>query len=666
MPRQVASYIGLTAALAAGTLLWWGLAEPPSADWPWWGGLLLLAVCTGLESRAVPMPGGHIVSIATIPHLIGVFLVPTPLALIAAGAGMLLDLARLREPLPRILFNTANTVATVGATALMAHLLEVQGAHLVDGGLDDVGRFLVVAATYYLTNNLLLAGIVAASQRRSPLLVVWELARASAAAEFAVAVIGGLAVFVWLTNAAWLPLVVFPTLVAQLTLEYLAASHRKTGELQHQALHDALTGLPNRTSLHQMLQTSLRRSGRDNDELALLLLDLDGFKEVNDTFGHLHGDTLLRQVGHRLQERLGSRGTVARLGGDEFAALLPGAAGPEADEVARSLLDALSSPLGVEGVELFVGCSIGVALAPEHGDDPDTLLRRADVAMYAAKRDRAGVSVYRPELDPHDRDRLTLLHDFRGALDNGELSLVYQPKVCATTGRLHSVEALVRWTHPSRGPISPAVFVPVAEQAGLSPLLAEWVLDTALQQCRAWQDQGRRIPVSVNMSMYELRDADFPRRVAARLAAHGADPALLGIEVTESAAMADPARTIAVLERLRALGARVSIDDFGTGYSSLAYLTSLPVDELKIDRSFVAGMQRSQQHATIVRSTISLGHDLELSVVAEGVEDQPTWDRLRAFGCDLIQGYMVSRPVPAAALLSWLDGEASHASLVAA
>jgi diguanylate cyclase (GGDEF)-like protein len=666
MSRPVNLCVGLIAALAVVGLVGWGVAEPPAADWPWAGAMLVLAVCAGLESRAVPMPGGNTVSIATIPHLAGVFLLPPPLALFAGAAGMLIDMLRLREPASRVIFNTANTLVTMGVTALTAQLLDVRGPHLVDGGLADVGRFLLVAASYYVTNNLLLAGIMAVSGQRQLRCVLWENARASAPPEFAVAVIGGLAVFVWLTNAAWLPLVVFPILVAQLTLEYLAANNRKTAELQHQALYDALTGLPNRTSLQQQLQAGLGRTARDRGKLALLLLDLDGFKEVNDTFGHLHGDILLREVGRRLTERVGQRGSPARLGGDEFAVLLPGADEAEANAVAGAWLEALARPLQVEGVELFVGCSIGVALAPDHGHDPETLLRRADVAMYAAKRHHEGVVVYRPELDSNDRDRLMLLHDLRTALDQGELTLAYQPKVCAATGRLHSVEALVRWTHPTRGPISPAVFVPLAEQAGLSHMLALWVLNTALQQCRAWQDQGWRIPVCINISMYELRDPALPELVAEQLKAHGVDAGLLGIEVTESAAMADPSRTRAVLDALRRLGARVSIDDFGTGYSSLAYLTSLPVDELKIDRSFVVGMHDSVQHDAIVRSTISLGHDLGLSVVAEGVEDERTAERLRVFGCDLIQGYLVARPLAAGALLTWVSGRKPLSSLIAA
>ena len=656
MSRRVTVYIGLTAALAVSVVLGWLWAEPPTAAWPWLGGVVLVVACIVLEIRCVEMPGGNAVSIATIPHLAAILLLPPPMALVAAGVGILFDHVRLGHPRSRVIFNTANTVATVGITALVADRLGVRGLGLVDGGLDDVARFFVVALTYYATNNVVLAGVMALASNRPFLQVFWIAARSSAPAEFAVAVIGGLAVFVWLTNAAWLPLVLFPMLVAQLTLDYLSASHRKATELEYQAFHDALTGLPNRTALQRDLGRALASQGLGRPRLALLMMDLDGFKEVNDTFGHLKGDALLREVATRLKEHLGERGMVARLGGDEFAVLLPASEVTMAEQVAHELLDVLASPFSIETMELFLSASIGIARAPEHGRDVETLLRRADVAMYAAKKAREGTTIYSPEFDQHDRERLALIHDLHVALNSeGAMALAYQPKVCASTGRLHSVEALLRWTHPTRGPISPAEFVPLAEEAGLSKALSRWVLGTALRQNRLWLDQGHRIRVCVNISMYDLRDRGFPAMVAELLAEHGVDPDLLGIEITESAAMADPLRTRAVLEGLRALGARVSIDDFGTGYSSLAYLTTLPVDELKIDRSFVLGMQGSAKDATIVRSTVSLGHDLGLSVVAEGVEDDATWDRLRAFGCDLIQGYVVARPLFPAALAEWLD-----------
>jgi diguanylate cyclase (GGDEF)-like protein len=448
----------------------------------------------------------------------------------------------------------------------------------------------------------------------------------------------------------WLPLnLTVPT------LDYLAATDRKARELEHQAYHDPLTGLENRAALRRHLEHAVGSDQRGKTGAALLMMDLDGFKEVNDTFGHQHGDALLREVALRLRECVGERGEVTRLGGDEFAVLVPDASGPVAEELAQDLRNALSTPLSADGVELFMAGSIGIAISPEDGTDAETLLRRADMAMYAAKKTRTGAARYSPGLDSNDRERLTLLHDFHLALTTGALSLAFQPKVCARTRSVHSVEALLRWRHPTHGWITPAVFIPLAEQAGLSGPIVRWVLDAALSQSRIWQEQGHDIPVCVNISMYDLRDSGFPDLVADRLAAHRVSAELLGIEVTESAAMADPDRTRAALERLRAKGVRVSIDDFGTGYSSLAYLVGLPVDELKIDRSFVVGMPYSAQHAAIVRTTISLGHDLHLTVVAEGVEDDLAWNRLKSFGCDLIQGYAAAPPLTAPELIQWLD-----------
>jgi diguanylate cyclase (GGDEF)-like protein len=445
-------------------------------------------------------------------------------------------------------------------------------------------------------------------------------------------------------------------------LNYLAASDLKARELECLAFQDVLTGLPNRSALHRDVQHLLAIEGQP---LGLLLIDLDGFKDINDTFGHLQGDAFLREVANRFTSVVGPRGTIARLGGDEFAVLLPGLSVRDAQDVASELLGALANPVSADGLELFVGASIGVVCSPEHGRQPDMLLRRADVAMYAAKSERCGVLVYHPGRDAHDRERLELLQDLRLALTHEQLWLAYQPKVSARSRQLDSVEALVRWNHPTRGLVSPDQFVPLAEQAGLSDMLARWVLTTALTQCQAWQELGYRIPVWVNISMYELRDETFPRFVADQLAASGVPPELLGIEITESAAMANTARTRTSLMHLRMTGVRVAIDDFGTGYSSLAYLAGLPVDEVKIDRSFVLGMRSSTQHAAIVRATINLGHDLGLAVVAEGVEDEQAEQQLREQRCDLIQGYGVCRPVTAPQLVAWFRSQMHESSQAA-
>jgi diguanylate cyclase len=422
-----------------------------------------------------------------------------------------------------------------------------------------------------------------------------------------------------------------------------------------QALSDALTGLPNRTLLHDRTGQAIRQSDRDLVPAALLLLDLDRFKEVNDTLGHHYGDQLLLQVGERLRAVLRQVDTVARLGGDEFAVLLPRIETAEgAVTVADKLRAALEAPFVLEGLALEVEASIGVALYPDHAADADELLQRADIAMYAAKQARAGFVLFDPKLDQHSPRRLALLGELRRAIEHQQLVLHYQPKVDAHTGRVLGVEALVRWQHPTHGLIPPGEFIPLAERTGLIAPLTHYVLDAALHQCRDWLRAGHELSVAVNVSARRLLDLAFPDEVAGLLAAWEVPAQLLVLELTESTIMADPAHALQILRQLNIMGVQLAIDDFGTGYSSMAYLKDLPVHELKVDRSFVAQMTNNASDAVIVRSTVDLGRNLGLRVVAEGVEDQTTWQELDALGCDAIQGYHVSRPVSADDLTSWL------------
>ena len=438
---------------------------------------------------------------------------------------------------------------------------------------------------------------------------------------------------------------------------------RKAAEeaLRHAALHDALTGLPNRTLLQDRLDQAISAARRDGLSLAFLLLDLDHFKEVNDSFGHYHGDLLLRQVGPRLRDALRASDTVARLGGDEFAALLPASDEVGAVDAAHKILAALDAPFAVEGEQFHVGASVGIALYPEHGDDAPTLLRRADIAMYLAKRGRRGYAVYAPEQDEHSPKRLALIAALRAAIPRHELTLHYQPKVAlhdwdgARQGVAYTMEALVRWRHPKNGLLYPDQFIMLAEQTGLIAPLTQWVLEAALRQCREWRRAGRALDVEVNLSMLNLHDAGLAETVARLLVRHDVPPEALRLEMTETTLMTDAPRALAVLTRLHEQGVRFAIDDFGTGYSSLAYLKRLPVDEVKTDRSFVQNMTRDEVDAAIVRSTIELGHSLGLRVVAEGVETKDAYDALVAMGCDAAQGYYLSRPLPAADLEQWLD-----------
>jgi diguanylate cyclase (GGDEF)-like protein len=436
----------------------------------------------------------------------------------------------------------------------------------------------------------------------------------------------------------------------------ITARKRAEAALEHQALHDSLTDLPNRVLLHDRLQQAIRAAQRDHTGVALLIMDVDRFKDVNDTFGHHIGDLLLKQLGERLGRVLRGSDTIARLGGDEFGVLLPSASFEHARQIAERLLHLLEQPFRLGGLQLEIDASIGVALSPEHGADADTLLRRADVAMYVAKRDNTGYALYTADQDQHSPMRLALVAELRRAIEHDQLSLYFQPKISLVTGKVTCAEALVRWQHPQHGLLSPDVFVPIAEQTGLIRPMSRWVLDTALRQVNRWRQDGLDLAVAVNLSMRNLHDPEIADMIRKLLSRWGVPAGCLTIEITESSLMADAARAMEVLSRLRCMGVSISIDDFGTGYSSLAYLKRLPVHELKIDKSFVAHMARDDNDAAIVRSTVSLAHDLGLQVVAEGVEDQPTWDLLVALGCDVAQGYFISRPLPPLVLGEWLDG----------
>jgi diguanylate cyclase (GGDEF)-like protein len=429
----------------------------------------------------------------------------------------------------------------------------------------------------------------------------------------------------------------------------------REAQLTHQAHHDGLTGLPNRTLFHHLLQQAIAGAARNRGRLAVLLLDLDRFKEVNDTLGHNIGDVILREVGPRLAAAVRRADTVARLGGDECAILLRDLDDPrDATDVVLRIRAALEEPFVIEGQSIQLSASVGIAFYPEHGEDGTTLVRRADVAMYGAKRSGAGVAVYSVELDPHSPRRLALMGELRQTLERGGLALHYQPKVDLTARRITDVEALLRWHHPQHGLMAPGEFIPLAEQTGLMGPLTRWAIDAALRQRAAWQGAGLDLGVAVNLSARVLQDEEFPRRVAELLEQHRVPASGLILEVTESAIMADPACARRIVTELHELGVRLSIDDFGTGYSSLAYLKQLPVAELKIDKSFVIGLTARSHDDVIVRSTIDLAHNLEIKVTAEGVESRDVCERLRRHGCDHAQGYFISRPVPAPILERWL------------
>jgi diguanylate cyclase (GGDEF)-like protein len=426
---------------------------------------------------------------------------------------------------------------------------------------------------------------------------------------------------------------------------------RHIARAEHQANHDALTGLGNRALFDQRLAAALRET---SGALAVFLLDLDRFKEVNDTLGHRNGDALLKQLATRLRHVAGRDATVARFGGDEFCVLTPVEGHLAAAAMARTLLAGVDEPFVLEGLSVVVEGSIGIAVSPEHGSDPQTLVQRADVAMYLAKAQKTGFEFYDQERDEYSPARLALVAELREAIERDELVLHYQPKVASGTGIVRGAEALVRWQHPRRGLLSPMEFIPLAEQTGLAAPLTFSVLDQALHSLRAWRDAGHDISVAVNLPPRMLLDADLPDRVRAAIEAAGVPAAALTLEVTESSVMEDQGRSLTTLAMLEAMGVHMSIDDFGTGYSSLSRLKQIPASEIKIDRSFIQGMLTDASEDVIVRSTIDLGKNLGRTIVAEGVETREEWDRLSDLGCDAIQGYFISKPLPGEQFLRWL------------
>lgn len=506
----------------------------------------------------------------------------------------------------------------------------------------------VLAATlgYLLVTRALLWFTVAPRGAGLPSVARTALVRQ---ALVAVALLGisPLVVVVAVHTPLLLPLFAVPLIALDSTL-WIARARAE------EQLRDPLTGLPNRQWLLERTWSALDDAERIGSRSALVLIDLDRFRSVNDTLGHLAGDRLLLQIADRLRQALPREAEAARLGGDEFAVLLPTTDSlTSSQRVARHLVATLGSPLDLDGLTLVLEASAGVAVFPDHSLDAEGLLRRADVAMYQAKRDRSGVEVYEAKRDGNTPDRLGLLGDLRRALDAGDVELHYQPKV-GFDGHVAGLEALVRWVHPDRGRVPPDEFIAIAESSGLMPRLTEYVLETALGQVAKWRAAGLEVPVAVNVSPRDVHTPGFAGAVAARLARHRVPPGALQLEITEHVLLEDPQRAADTLNGLTGHGVKMSLDDFGTGYSSLVHLRRLPVSELKIDRSFVARLAVDNEDAEIVRCTLDLAHSLGLLVVAEGVEDDETWERLRDLGCDAVQGWLVAAAMPPDETTAWL------------
>ena len=437
------------------------------------------------------------------------------------------------------------------------------------------------------------------------------------------------------------------------------ASHRlrvQAQENERLALQDPLTGLPNRRLLAERLERAATLSSRTGGNVGLMLLDVDRFKEVNDTLGHDRGDRLLQQVADRLTHVVRDMDTVARLGGDEFAILLPAVASLEdAEALAHRVLGAFAEPFVLDGLDLQVDTSIGLAMLPDHADDVTTLMRRADVAMYVAKAAHSGVATYSSDGDDHDTQRLMLLSDLRRALDLDQLEIYYQPKVSLQTGEVVGLEALLRWHHPEHGLVPPDDFIPLAERTGLIHMVTRHVLRLVVAQLAIWDREGKEIPVAVNLSARNLMEASFVEYIADLLDEFKVHPCLLELEVTESAMIEDPKRAHDMLDALAALGLQIAVDDFGTGYTSMSQLERMPLRTLKIDRSFVVRMLEDPGGAVLVKAIVDLAHEFNLIVVAEGVEQPEMIVELQRLGCDVAQGFHWSEAVPAHEIQGVLD-----------
>ncbi|MFC1680899.1 EAL domain-containing protein, partial [Pseudomonadota bacterium] len=425
--------------------------------------------------------------------------------------------------------------------------------------------------------------------------------------------------------------------------------------IEHQALHDALTQLPNRLLLQDRLEQTIANSRRGGQEFALLIMDLDRFKEINDTVGHQIGDEILEQVAVRMLKVARETDTVARLGGDEFAILLPATRADRARHMAEKIRLALRRTFDVGHHSFVVGASVGIATYPDHGETAESLLRRSDVAMYHAKRSNAGIIVYNAEDDPHSVRRLQLEKDLREAIENDQITLYYQPKIDLRTKTVNGAEALLRWIHPKDGAISPDPIIELGEQTGLIKHLTARVINTAMRQVAFWGSEGIVLPVGVNLSVWNVQDPDLPWLVEDQITKWGIQPEQLEFEITESAMMADTMKAHTVLKRFNELGIKIAVDDFGVGFSSLAYLKRLPVQVLKIDKSFIQNICSDESDQSIVRSTIEMAHNLGLKVVAEGVETNETLNLLCELGCDIAQGFLFSKPLPPELFVKWVE-----------
>jgi diguanylate cyclase (GGDEF)-like protein len=569
-------------------------------------------------------------------------------ALIVQAAASCIGDALNRKPLSRLCFNVAQLTLSWASVVGIAAALNDLPIRDIAPSVALFATLIGAIAVFFTANSVLVRcaeALALGLQVRTHVLRDFGFRGWVAVILFAL----GVPVAAATAHGPWLvPLMILP----------LAAVHRasrQSSQMEQLALHDALTGLPNRLLFEQRATEAIAQSRRTGCAVGVLVLDLDRFKEINDTLGHHCGDNLLREIGPRIGDGLRTGDLLSRFGGDEFAVLLRNLPTAEdAEHTAQRLREALSRPFRVQDVSLDVEASVGVATYPAHGASAEALLRNADAAMYRAKELHSGSEVYDPAEHNRSPRRLSMLSDLKRAIEDGELRLAFQPKVALAGGEVRGVEALARWQHRDRGDISPAEFISLAEHTGLIRPLTFRVLELAVDQAARWRDRGLVLPIAVNISSRNLLDRDLPGTIARLLERRGLDPAALSLEITESVVMADPHRSRVLLAVLHDMGLRLAIDDFGTGYSSLAYLRELKPDQLKIDRSFVQDLSAADGDSVIVQSIADLGRNLGITTVAEGAETEAELEQLRALGCDEVQGYVISHPVSASELEAWL------------
>ena len=650
------TYVGglsLLATLTFGACVLWIGSRPVGDRWP----ELVLFVVAVIVSEVRPILFARssgvqeIVASATFTFALFLEFGPVLAFLSQAVASLAGDLFARKTPI-KLIFNFAQYWVAWGMATLVYVAIEGRQnfGTAVGGNWHWSAAVVAAAAACFLTNNTLVGIAIALATNSRVAKVVRASVTQEAISDGLLLALSPIVLIVAERSLVFLPLLLLPVYAV-----YRSASI--ASEKEHQALHDSLTDLPNRLSFEAILQRRMAQPKMGAHKAAVMLIDLDHFKEVNDTLGHHAGDELLCQIGPRIVDIVPEDATIARFGGDEFALLLPRVLDEaDAQRTALDIAKALEQPFRIDGFNLEVQGSIGVALFPDHGSASDELIKRADIAMYVAKRLQTSAEIYDPEQDHHSTRRLELVSELRKAIVEGEIILYYQPKLDLSTGLVTSAEALVRWMHPRLGLVPPNEFVPVAEHTGLIRPLTSFVLATAIRQAAAWRNGGRELAIAVNLSARNLHDGGIIHDVPTNLAHHSLPARLLRLEITESSIMADPLRARRTLEQLHDMGVSLSIDDFGTGYSSLAYLQNLPVSEIKIDRSFVMNLVDNGADQAIVRSTIELAKNLGLTSTAEGVETEETMQWLRAAGCDQAQGYHIARPMTAEALTKWLDG----------